>query len=105
MRFLNALMILALATVAAAQAQDSHNHGAHSARSSKDHITAKDLKQRLDKGEKIIIVDSRSNVGGQMLKGAVQVPTSELEAWSKTIEKSAIIVTYCTCPHDEAADA
>lgn len=29
----------------------------------------------------------------------------KLEDWAKDVDKSAMLVTYCTCPHDEAADA
>jgi rhodanese-related sulfurtransferase len=68
-------------------------------------MTAKDLKRRLDKGEKILILDARSHLGAEMIKGAQHVPVSEAEDWAKTADKKAVIVTYCTCPHDEAADS
>ncbi|HEU4391180.1 MAG TPA: rhodanese-like domain-containing protein [Blastocatellia bacterium] len=89
-------------------AQHNNDHASQTAavsQTSKNHITAPDLKRRLDSGDKIIVVDARSNLAGQILKGAVQVPMSKLEEWAKTIDKGAIIVTYCTCPHDESADA
>ena len=73
--------------------------------SDKPQITATDLKQRLDKGEKITIIDARHDLGGQIVKGAIHVPMDKLEDWSKEVDKNAVIVTYCTCPHDEAADA
>lgn len=73
--------------------------------SDKPQITAKDLKDRLDKGEKITIIDARHDLGGQIIKGAIHVPMDKLEDWSKDVDKNAMIVTYCTCPHDEAADA
>ena len=68
-------------------------------------MTAKDLKARLDKGEKIVILDARSHLGAEVIKGAVHVPVSQVEEWAKTADKKAVIVTYCTCPHDEAADS
>lgn len=68
------------------------------------HMSAKDLKQRLDKGDKIIIVDARGSLNGQIIKGAAHLPMGQLEEWAKTIDKKTVIVTYCTCPHDEAAD-
>ena len=71
----------------------------------KPQIIAKDLKERLDKGEKITIIDARHDLGGQIVKGAIHVPMDKLEDWAKNIDKDAMIVTYCTCPHDEAADA
>jgi rhodanese-related sulfurtransferase len=67
-------------------------------------IAAKDLKARLDGNQKTIIIDARGNLDGQMIKGAAHVPTSKLEEWAKSADKSAFIVTYCTCPHDEAAE-
>lgn len=71
----------------------------------KPQITAAQLKERLDKGEKITIIDARHDVGGQIVKGAIHVPMDKLEDWAKDVDKNAMIVTYCTCPHDEAADA
>lgn len=104
------MLIVIMSLMAGGVLAAQHNHDqasqpAAASQTSKDHITAKDLKQRLDSGEKIIIVDARSSLGGQIVKGAVQVPGSKLEEWAKTIDKSAVIVTYCTCPHDESADA
>jgi rhodanese-related sulfurtransferase len=71
----------------------------------KHSITAEDLKKRLDKKEKTLILDSRGTVNGETIKGSVHVPTSGVEEWSKTVSKDSFIVTFCTCPHDEAADA
>lgn len=70
----------------------------------KHQMSAQELKQRLDKGEKVIIVDARHNLNGQIIKGAVHVPTDNLAEWAKNVDKAAIIVSYCTCPHDEAAE-
>jgi len=71
----------------------------------KHEITAVELKHRLDKKEKVTIIDSRGSVSGQTIKGAVHVPNAELDGWAKGIDKAAYIVTFCTCPHDEAAEA
>ena len=59
----------------------------------------------LDKGDKVIIIDARHSLGGEILKGAIHVPSDKLDDWAKNADKTAVIVTYCTCPHDEAADA
>lgn len=118
MRFRN-MLLAAMATIAlvvtAAFAQSdkhAHDHGSvkaadskTSADTAKQQMTAKDLKARLDKGETVIIIDARHDLGGQILKGAIHVPSDRLDDWAKDADKSAIIVTYCTCPHDEAADA
>lgn len=116
MTYKNALLTvsLALALAGAAGAQTdrhTHDHGSAKGTESKasaetqKHITASDLKQRLDRGEKVIILDARHDLAGQIIKGAVQVTSDKLESWAKDVDKSAVIVTYCTCPHDEAADA
>jgi rhodanese-related sulfurtransferase len=116
MRFrilLAAMLTAALAGGVVAQTDKHvHEHGAASAAESKTGadtgkplISAKDLKQRLDSGEKITILDARHDLGRQILKGAFHVPMDKLEEWAKDIDKNAVIVTYCTCPHDEAADA
>lgn len=89
-----------------------HDHGAvkgaekkHSTDAAKQQMTAKELKSRLDKGEKVIIIDARHDLAGQIIKGAIHVPSDKLDDWTKDADKNAVIVTYCTCPHDEAADA
>lgn len=72
--------------------------------SKKHQMSAQELKRRLDKGEKVIVIDARHNLNGEIIKSAVHVPTDELAEWAKNIDKTAVIVTYCTCPHDEAAE-
>ena len=68
-------------------------------------MTAKDLKQRLDKGEKIVILDARAGLNGQIIKDAIHLPEDKLEEWAKNVDKATVIVTYCTCPHDEASES
>ncbi len=116
MQFRNTLLaaIVTTALAGAASAQtDKHTHeygsvvvadSKASTESVKPQIAAKDLKARIDKGEKITIIDARHDVGGEIIKGAIHVPTDQLEAWAKSADKNSVIVTYCTCPHDEAAD-
>ncbi|MGH9425542.1 MAG: rhodanese-like domain-containing protein [Terriglobia bacterium] len=107
-----AILSLVVAGAFAQTTQHDHDHGSgkaadskESAEGAKQQMTAKDLKARLDKGDKVIIIDAREELGGQILKGAFHVPADKLEVWAKNADKSAVIVTYCTCPHDEAADA
>ena len=108
-----AALTLALAGGVPAQTEKhAHDHGSAKANekkapadAGKPQITAKDLKRQLDGGEKITIIDARHDLGGQILKGAVHVPIDKLEEWTRDVDKSSVIVTYCTCPHDEAADA
>jgi len=118
MRFRN-MLLAAIAAVSlitagaiAQTTQHDHDHGSTKAAGSKDsadtakqQMTANDLKARLEKGDKVIIIDARHELAGQIIKGAIHVPSEKLDAWAKDVNKSAVIVTYCTCPHDEAADA
>ena len=71
----------------------------------KHELSAIDLKAKLDKKLSVVIIDARTDLNGQIIKGAIHVPLSSLEEWAKSADKNAVIVTYCTCPHDEAADA
>jgi rhodanese-related sulfurtransferase len=93
-----ALSLLAVS----AFAQDAKSQKENS--TAKSQMSAEELKQRLDKGEKIVIVDARHGLNGEILKGAVHVPTDKLANWAKDVDKKTVIVTYCTCPHDEAAE-
>jgi rhodanese-related sulfurtransferase len=92
------VLLVAAGLVAAPKAATANDDAKHE-------ITATELKQRLGKGEAIIILDARHDLNGQIIKGAVHVPSSKLEDWSKGVDKKTVIVTYCTCPHDEAAEA
>ena len=89
--------------------QREHGHDAAKpgakADTAKQQMTAKELKARLDNGEKVIIIDARHDLAGQIIKGAIHVPIEKLDDWTKDADKNVVIVTYCTCPHDEAADA
>jgi len=71
----------------------------------KHEMSAGDLKAKLDKNQAVIIIDARTDLNGQIIKGAIHVPLPKVEEWAKTADKLAVIVTYCTCPHDEAAEA
>ena len=113
-RILLAAVLAAALTgrVAAQTDKHAHEHGSIKAAESKapaetgkPQISAKVLKQRLDSGEKITIIDARHDLGGQIIKGAAHIPMDKLEEWATDVDKDAVIVTYCTCPHDEAADA
>src|SRR5438128_1481959 len=92
------LMIAASLFAAPKMTADSGDEAKHE-------ITAQELKQRMDKGEKVVILDARHDLNGQIIKSALHVPADKLEAWAKEIDKQTVIVTYCTCPHDEAAEA
>ena len=100
-----AAAVLLIAGVGAGAPGKALNYNARSDGGARHELGAGDLKARLDKNQTIIIIDARSDLNGQIIKGAIHVPLSKLEEWAKTADKGALVVTYCTCPHDEAADA
>jgi len=53
------------------------------------------LHGRMQRGEKVIVVDARTYAKGPILPGAVHVPTGKLQAWTKDLPPDALIVTYC----------
>src|SRR4030095_16385709 len=119
MRFRNTLLA-AFATIALFAAgalgadlqQHEHDHGTakpvdkkEAGAPAKQQMTAKDLKARLDRGDQVVIIDARHSLGGQILKGAIHVPSDKLEDWAKRPDKKAVLFSGCTGPRDEAADA
>jgi rhodanese-related sulfurtransferase len=66
-------------------------------------VTIDDVRARLDKGAKITFVDARGAIDGDMVKGAVHVTISDVDAWAKDVAKDTQIVTYCACPTDGGA--
>jgi rhodanese-related sulfurtransferase len=68
-------------------------------------VSASDLKAKVDSKESVIIIDTRKEVHGQTIKGAIHVPLTQIKEWAKTADKSQLIVTFCACPHDETSQA
>ena len=109
---LTAGSLVLVASSAFAQEAKTHKAATHKTDGAKEvskadrkpEISAQELKQRLDKGEKVVILDARHELNGEIIKGAVHVPSDKLAEWAKDVDKKTIIVTYCTCPHDEAAE-
>ncbi len=59
-------------------------------------ITAEEVKKRIDAGQKVTILDTRSKFVGPKVKGAAHVPEAEIDAWAKDVPKDTFIVAYCT---------
>ncbi len=63
-------------------------------------ITVEELKGRLDKGEKIVILDVRSrgsyDSSDIIIKGAVRIPPDELNERASELPLGKKIVAYCT---------
>ena len=65
-------------------------------------ISVEELKARLDRGEKVLVVNTRSSDSEPLIQGAIVVPEDDIESWSEKIPKSTAIVTYCSCQDDSA---
>lgn len=61
-------------------------------------ISPEDLKSKLDEGQRILVVDSRSSVQFEQrhIPGAVSVPLSEVESRLDELPQNQEIVVYCT---------
>jgi hypothetical protein len=59
-------------------------------------MAAEDVMARMEAGEKITIVDTRSKFTGPIAKGAVHLTDDKLAVWAKDIPKDTLIVAYCT---------
>jgi rhodanese-related sulfurtransferase len=61
---------------------------------------ADEVKQRLDRGEPIVFVDSRSPqawaVSYLRLPGAIRIPADQVDGNVKALPRGRPIVTYCT---------
>lgn len=72
-----------------------------------DRITIQMLKQKLDDGEKVLIIDSRSEDAWQgsevKIKGAVHISLEQIEQEVKSgslkaVPRTMLIAAYCACP-------
>jgi rhodanese-related sulfurtransferase len=68
-------------------------------------ITVDDVQKRLASGAKIVFVDARGSVDGEMVKGASHVPFGSVDAWAKDVKKDTLIVAYCACPTEGGSKA
>ncbi len=63
-------------------------------------ISAEEAKRRLDGGERISFLDSRSDAAWQdaafQIPGSIRVPPDEIEAYVDEIPRDGLIVPYCT---------
>lgn len=75
-------------------------------------ITAEELKAKVAGNEPLVILDVRSSnafaASDQKIKGAIHVKIRRLEhrlsfAPLKDVPRDRLIITYCSCPADEAS--
>jgi rhodanese-related sulfurtransferase len=60
-------------------------------------ITAKELCELMDSGEKYILIDTRvpNQYEKSHIQTAINIPLENLRSVAKTLDKKAIIITYC----------
>ena len=65
-----------------------------------DRITIKEIKKRMERGESILFIDTRSSHGWSesdvKVPGALRIHFSELEQHLDELPRDRLIVTYCT---------
>lgn len=65
-----------------------------------DYISAADLKARVERGDNLVLLDARSrgayDSSDVEIKGAVRIPTDELEQRAFELPFGAEIATFCT---------
>lgn len=63
-------------------------------------ISKEDVRRRLDAGESLVILDTRSPASwaesDRMISGAVRVPADQVEENLDRIPEGRTVVTYCT---------
>jgi len=67
-------------------------------------ITVPELKERLERGDAIVIVDLRSDLSyrgdGAKVPGAIWIPPEDFEKRYTEIPPGRPVVMYCTCPNE-----
>lgn len=91
-KFIGALLLAAL-TVLSVWAQAPAT-GASQTPDGIARITVEELKAKMDKNEKVVVVDVRAHAGS-MIKGAVHIPVADIEKQLDKLPKDALIVTVC----------
>lgn len=61
-------------------------------------ITKEELKAKMEKGEKIVILDTRWSYDSSKvkIKGAIRIAPNEVETRYKELPRDKEIITYCT---------
>jgi rhodanese-related sulfurtransferase len=67
-------------------------------------ISPQTLKERLDRGENLVVVDLRSDLAyrleGLKVRGAIHIPPGEFKLRYREIPEGRPVVMYCTCPNE-----
>jgi rhodanese-related sulfurtransferase len=101
-RFVLSFLMLAVIAFAGGQALARTSDEA----ANEGRITIDELKAKLAKGEKVVIIDVRGSdydSSDAKIKGAIRIVPAELEAHLKELPRNKEIVTYCACSTDGGA--
>jgi cytochrome c oxidase cbb3-type subunit 3/ubiquinol-cytochrome c reductase cytochrome c subunit len=70
-------------------------------------VPADQVKAEIDRGAALVLLDARapSDYVASHIRGAVDVPFYEVEAYMPELPRDRFIVTYCGCPHAASGKA
>lgn len=62
-----------------------------------EEITTADLKERLEKGERLLVVDVREadEYAAGHVPGALHKPLGQIQSWAQELDKDAEILLFC----------
>jgi membrane protein DedA with SNARE-associated domain/rhodanese-related sulfurtransferase len=68
-------------------------------------ITPDELRQIVERGDKILVIDVRSEVAAtqRRIPGSINIPLSELAVRHKEVPLDREIILFCTCPNEVSA--
>lgn len=70
-------------------------------------VTPAELKEKLDRGEAVLIADVRGakSFKSRHIAGAMSMPASEMDTWGPKLDPETLTVFYCSCPDDHSSTA
>jgi rhodanese-related sulfurtransferase len=70
-------------------------------------IAPDEVKHRVDRGERLVLLDMRADESWRksdlQIPGSRRVPPDDIGAYLGETPKDALIVTYCTSPHESSS--
>jgi hypothetical protein len=94
-KILGILYMIALVGVSTWAQHPAAQPPAHESGDGVPRITVQELKAKIDKKEKVTVVDVRANVA-TMIKGAIHIPLNDFEKRLNELPKDHLIVTVCS---------
>ena len=100
-RFIACMLFVALLCVLVVSAQQNEPHKQKPSKPSEvERITVEELKEKIAKGEPVVVLDVRSGASydssDQTIKGARRIAPDEIEKHLQELPKDREIVTFCT---------